>query len=78
MSRLVLIISLLAFSLSQEAKISKSASILKSLVLPGWGNLSAGNTSTGYLHMGAELSLWLGYFYNKKLLNDSRTDYQNY
>ena len=76
--KILLFLVCLTYCLSQNEPIKKGSSILKSIVLPGWGNLSAGNKTTGYIHMGAELTLWLGYVYNRKLRDNAIADYQNF
>lgn len=60
MKRLIHILLALTLTLGLYAQESKDLSILKSIVLPGWGELSKGSNS-GYIFLGTELALWLGF-----------------
>jgi len=53
---LLILISSLALGQSNEPK----HSILKSIILPGWGELSY-KSNSGYIFIGAEAALWLGF-----------------
>ena len=53
----------ISFSFSQNVK-TKTAAFWRSMLVPGWGNYYAGNNNAAMWHLGAELSLWVGYFYH--------------
>lgn len=55
--RILLILSIASALVAQE--IPKNA-MLKSVVLPGWGELSY-KSNSAYIFLGAELALWLGF-----------------
>jgi hypothetical protein len=52
------------FSRAQEKQPSPGMAFLKSAIVPGWGHLSLGaeHKTRGYVHLGAEIGLWLSYF----------------
>ncbi len=63
---------------SQPAEKSKGRAFFYSLLLPGLGERYAGAKGKAEIFMGAELTLWLGYF-GFLTYGDWRTeDYQNY
>lgn len=68
---------LLFFSLSFAQKPSKLP-LLKSLVIPGWGNYSLGDKSTAYVHFGVEAISWIGYFYNDIKLANAEKEFKSY
>ena len=63
MKKAIIIVSLLlsvTFLFGKEISVRKS--LFKSLILPGWGELSAGNKS-GYGFIATEVALWSIKFY---------------
>ncbi len=60
MKRILHIILILALAMSLSAQERKDLSTLKSIVLPGWGELSQ-NSNSGYIFLAAEAALWLGF-----------------
>lgn len=60
MKRLIHMLIALTLTLGLYAQESKDLSILKSIVLPGWGEISKGSNS-GYVFFGTEAALWLGF-----------------
>jgi hypothetical protein len=59
---LLVILILLLFSSLYSNEIKPGISLLKSAVLPGWGEVSAGN-KIGYVFMASEVLLWSSKFY---------------
>jgi hypothetical protein len=47
----------------QAQKKSVGGAVLRSLVVPGWGEYYAGNTALAKWTFGSELAVWSGYFY---------------
>jgi hypothetical protein len=50
---------LLAFSVLPAAAVNKGA-VLRSAVLPGWGQLHMGHGTRGYIFLGVEIATWTG------------------
>jgi len=49
-----------------------------SLLVPGWGQLQRGGTTSGARFMAMEAALWSGYFGFKRLGDSRQTNYQTY
>lgn len=56
--RLLILLSIISLLAAQE--VTPKHAVLKSALFPGWGELSYKNTS-GYIFLGTEIALWLGY-----------------
>lgn len=56
--RLLILISIFSLLAAQEA--APKHAVLKSAILPGWGELSY-KSASGYVLLGTEIALWLGY-----------------
>ena len=63
---LIVIFLVIVFSLNAE-KIDKKV-LLKSVLVPGWGEISMGS-KTGYIFITSELISWCSYFYYKEEAN---------
>lgn len=72
------IIFVLIVSLYSQGNVSKSGAFWRSIVLPGWGNYYAGNYNAAIWHLGAELSLWTGYFYHDYKVDESISRYKRF
>ncbi len=55
----LLMLSILLFSASASAEINKPA-VFRSVLLPGWGEMSLGHSKRGYIFMGVEAATWIG------------------
>ncbi|MFA6618606.1 MAG: hypothetical protein WCT23_06030 [Candidatus Neomarinimicrobiota bacterium] len=60
MKRFIHILLALTLAFGLYAQESKDLSILKSIVLPGWGEISKGSNS-GYIFLGTEAALWMSF-----------------
>jgi hypothetical protein len=68
-----------AISSAQDAPPpAKGLSIVRSLVLPGWGNYELGNKTAAYWHISAEALIWAGYFYTDNLAEQQSRDYKSF
>ncbi|MCF7833062.1 MAG: hypothetical protein K9N05_05765 [Candidatus Marinimicrobia bacterium] len=56
--RILVLLSLIALVFAQE--VTPKNSMLKSIVLPGWGELS-NKSNSAYIFLGTEAALWLGF-----------------
>lgn len=61
MKRTIILLTLfiLVFSASASEEINKPA-VFRSVLLPGWGEMSLGHTTRGYIFMGVEAATWIG------------------
>lgn len=59
MTCIILILSAVVFTASASEGINKPA-VFRSVLLPGWGEMSLGHTSRGYIFMGVEAATWIG------------------
>jgi len=77
--KLVLIIALITITLSglNAGIIAKVPPVIKSIILPGWGEVSQGY-NRGYAKIIADVALWTGFFYYSEesdLLTDKAFNY---
>ena len=74
---IVLLIFLSIFSFIYATKQHVGKSILKSAILPGWGEISNGN-KTGYVFLSNEVFLWFTkyYFHKESSLYEEASKYQ--
>ena len=49
-----------------------------SLLVPGWGQLQRGSTTSGSRFMATEVALWAGYFGFKRLADSRQVNYETY
>ncbi len=49
-----------------------------SLLVPGWGQLQSGSTTSGSRFMATEVALWAGYFGFKRLADSRQVNYETY
>jgi hypothetical protein len=61
-------------SIAQED--SKSTYIMKSLLLPGWGNYELKGHKKSTFHLTTELTMWIGYVYYQHRADELKKDYQ--
>lgn len=74
-SRFFACLFLLCFASAQESAKPKYT-VLKSLILPGWGNYELGDKNTAYVHVATEIALWAGYVYHGNLAKQEISDYK--
>jgi len=68
----------LGSTLFTQKKKSIPKAMMYSIMVPGWGDLYAGNKGTGKVLLGAEIAIWLGYFGLQYYGNIQRNDYIQY
>ena len=66
------------FSTEEEGKKSTSKALLLSFLVPGSGQLYAGAQTKGEIFLGAEASLWLGFFAFRTYGSWIKNDYKGY
>lgn len=49
-----------------------------SLLVPGWGQVTQGNTNSGYRFMATEAALWAGHFGLRRLADTRQVNYETY
>lgn len=57
---------------------SKSSYIMKSLLLPGWGNYELKGNTSGFIHIAGEASMWIGYLYYSDRANHLKSNYKRF
>ncbi len=68
---------LIAILLSFSASAADKGTVLRSVVLPGWGQMHAGHTTRGTVFMGLEAGIWTGVGISYLQGIFSRNDYRN-
>jgi len=63
--------------IKQEKK-SIPKAMMYSIMVPGWGDIYAGNKGTGKLLLGAEIAIWFAYFGFQYYGNIQKKDYMQY
>ena len=61
------------FSQEKQSKLP----VLKSILLPGWGQVSLGDNS-GWWFIGAEVTIWSGLLFTNKMHSDGIDDYERF
>ena len=60
MRTLAIVLLLLMLPVVAAAQPANRSALMKSALLPGWGQLSLGHSTRGYVFMGLEATTWLG------------------
>jgi|GEM_PF-3030293 len=65
-------------AIPKPPKKSMPKTIMYSLMIPGWGDIYAGNKGTGKVLIGTEIAIWLGYFGFQYYGNIQKDNYMLY